>query len=42
MSNATLDEYPADQFYLTEEHHPEGSTMLGFWIYLMSDCIIFR
>ncbi|HEX5933242.1 MAG TPA: cytochrome o ubiquinol oxidase subunit III [Pseudorhizobium sp.] len=29
------------QFYLTEEHHPEGSTMLGFWLYLMSDCLIF-
>src|SRR3569832_1538852 len=30
-------------FYLTEEHpHPEGwSTSLGFWIYLMSDCLIF-
>jgi cytochrome o ubiquinol oxidase subunit 3 len=28
-------------FYLTEEHHPENSTMLGFWIYLMSDCLIF-
>lgn len=30
-------------FYVTEEeHHPEGgSTMLGFWIYLMSDCLIF-
>lgn len=28
-------------FYLTEEHHPEGSTMLGFWLYLMSDCLIF-
>jgi len=25
-----------------EEHHAEGgSTMLGFWIYLMSDCLIF-
>lgn len=25
-----------------EPHHPEGhSTMLGFWIYLMSDCLIF-
>jgi len=23
------------------EHHPEGSTMLGFWLYLMSDCLIF-
>jgi len=25
-----------------EPHHPEGhSTMLGFWMYLMSDCLIF-
>lgn len=25
-----------------EPHHPDGhSTMLGFWIYLMSDCLIF-
>ncbi|MGH8445002.1 MAG: cytochrome o ubiquinol oxidase subunit III [Solimonas sp.] len=28
-------------FYLTEEHHPENGTMLGFWIYLMSDCLVF-
>ncbi len=30
-------------FYMIDEHeHPEGaSTMLGFWIYLMSDCLIF-
>src|SRR5436190_5678127 len=30
-------------FFLVDEHaHPEGaSTMLGFWIYLMSDCLIF-
>jgi cytochrome o ubiquinol oxidase subunit III len=30
-------------FYLTDEHdHAEGgSTMFGFWIYLMSDCLIF-
>jgi cytochrome o ubiquinol oxidase subunit 3 len=30
-------------FHLPQEpHHPEGSsTMLGFWIYLMSDCLIF-
>ncbi|MDQ0395342.1 cytochrome o ubiquinol oxidase subunit III [Labrys monachus] len=30
-------------FYETEEHaHADGaSTMLGFWIYLMSDCLIF-
>ena len=26
---------------LGHEHHPEGSTMLGFWMYLMSDCLIF-
>ncbi|MBP7001072.1 cytochrome o ubiquinol oxidase subunit III [Amaricoccus sp.] len=31
------------EFHLREEpHHPEGgSTHLGFWIYLMSDCLIF-
>jgi cytochrome o ubiquinol oxidase subunit 3 len=31
-------------FHLMEgaaEHHPGDSTMLGFWIYLMSDCLIF-
>jgi cytochrome o ubiquinol oxidase subunit III len=28
-------------FYLKGEHHPEESTMLGFWIYIMSDCLIF-
>jgi len=44
MSSTTLpasDEAPI--FYQVDEHdHPEGSsTMLGFWIYLMSDCLIF-
>ncbi|MCM2293228.1 cytochrome o ubiquinol oxidase subunit III [Allorhizobium sp. BGMRC 0089] len=29
------------EFYLTEEHHPESSTNIGFWLYLMSDCLIF-
>ena len=29
-------------FELDEHPHPDGtSTMLGFWIYLMSDCLIF-
>jgi cytochrome o ubiquinol oxidase subunit 3 len=30
-------------FYATEEEHVHagGGTMLGFWIYLMSDCLIF-
>jgi cytochrome o ubiquinol oxidase subunit 3 len=28
-------------FHLEEDHHPENSTNLGFWLYLMSDCLIF-
>ncbi|MEP9378500.1 cytochrome o ubiquinol oxidase subunit III [Aquabacter sp. CN5-332] len=38
---AAKDEAPV--FYEVEEHaHAEGdSTALGFWIYLMSDCLIF-
>ncbi|MEM8636730.1 MAG: cytochrome o ubiquinol oxidase subunit III [Pseudomonadota bacterium] len=39
---------PAFDFYATEEHHDdedhhehETGTMLGFWLYLMSDCLIF-
>jgi cytochrome o ubiquinol oxidase subunit 3 len=24
-----------------EEHHPENGTLLGFWLYLMSDCLVF-
>ncbi|GEO40281.1 cytochrome o ubiquinol oxidase subunit III [Skermanella aerolata] len=31
----------APVFYETKEHHAESSTMLGFWIYLMSDALIF-
>lgn len=32
----------ARYFDLDEHDHPEGgSTLLGFWIYLMSDCLIF-
>lgn len=29
-----------DRFHV-KEHHPENGTLLGFWIYLMSDCLIF-
>src|SRR6202007_2145152 len=29
------------RFYLTQEHHPENGTLLGFWLYLMSDCLVF-
>ncbi|MCZ2495901.1 cytochrome o ubiquinol oxidase subunit III [Xylophilus sp. Kf1] len=37
---------PADSgtkpvFYLKEEHHVQNGTLLGFWLYLMSDCLIF-
>jgi len=40
MSEVTANaEQPA--FYLREEHHPENGTMLGFWLYLMSDSLIF-
>lgn len=29
-------------FMMTDkDHHPENGTTLGFWIYLMSDCLIF-
>lgn len=37
------DRAAAPVFYVVDEHdHGEGgSTMLGFWIYLMSDCLIF-
>jgi cytochrome o ubiquinol oxidase subunit III len=29
------------RFYLPVEHHPENGTLLGFWLYLMSDCLVF-
>ncbi|CAG2146166.1 cytochrome o ubiquinol oxidase subunit III [Cupriavidus plantarum] len=29
------------QFYIPKEHHPANGTLLGFWFYLMSDCLIF-
>ncbi len=32
---------PADGFYMKEEYHPENPLMLGFWIYVMSDCFLF-
>ncbi|KQV30836.1 cytochrome o ubiquinol oxidase subunit III [Rhizobium sp. Root1203] len=41
MSETIIDKAAEPEFYMTEEHHPEGSTMLGFWLYLMSDCLIF-
>jgi cytochrome o ubiquinol oxidase subunit 3 len=29
------------RFFVAEEVHPENGTLLGFWLYLMSDCLIF-
>ncbi|WP_080698183.1 cytochrome o ubiquinol oxidase subunit III [Bordetella holmesii] len=26
---------------MTDEHHPQNDTLLEFWVYLMSDCLIF-
>jgi cytochrome o ubiquinol oxidase subunit 3 len=31
----------SSRFYVTGEHHPENGTLLGFWLYLMSDCLVF-
>ena len=43
LAVATPEACAEEAFILIEEpHHPEGSsTLLGFWIYLMSDCLIF-
>jgi cytochrome o ubiquinol oxidase subunit 3 len=42
---ATLDAGAAGpgtpRFHLVTEHHPENGTLLGFWLYLMSDCFVF-
>ncbi|MGV7207689.1 cytochrome o ubiquinol oxidase subunit III [Oxalobacteraceae bacterium A2-2] len=31
---------PSSRYFVTE-HHPENGTLLGFWLYLMSDCLVF-
>ena len=47
MSSTTLTDTGATtegepRFYVAdEEGHAEGGTLLGFWLYLMSDCLIF-
>jgi cytochrome o ubiquinol oxidase subunit 3 len=28
-------------FHVAGDYHPENGTLLGFWVYLMSDCLIF-
>ena len=48
MSEMTIDframntmDTAADMPFHVREHHPENGTLLGFWLYLMSDCLIF-
>jgi len=46
MAKATAQAQAANgvpAFYVTEDEHEHtgGSTMLGFWLYLMSDCLVF-
>ncbi|TMG46534.1 MAG: cytochrome o ubiquinol oxidase subunit III [Chloroflexi bacterium] len=48
MSNSTATvalgaagEARALRFYDSGGHHPENGTLLGFWLYLMSDCLVF-
>ncbi len=42
IRRAPLRTRPCSSSTCDEHDHPEGgSTMLGFWIYLMSDCLIF-
>ncbi|CAM5767252.1 cytochrome o ubiquinol oxidase subunit III [Bosea minatitlanensis] len=45
MTTATATAQQADTpvFHVTDDEHEHsgGSTMLGFWMYLMSDCLVF-
>lgn len=42
MSSPTLTTTTgAPVFYDNGDHHPENGTLLGFWLYLMSDCLLF-
>jgi cytochrome o ubiquinol oxidase subunit 3 len=43
MNTVAIDTAPAEprKFLCLEEAHPHNGTLLGFWLYLMSDCFIF-
>jgi len=42
MSTVTQPQSPADYWETEPHHHAEGaSTNIGFWVYLMSDCLMF-
>ena len=41
VTPAALGVAETPRFYVSGEHHPENGTLLGFWLYLMSDCLVF-
>ena len=41
MSDHALTAGAERAYHLEHEPHPENGTALGFWLYLMSDCLIF-
>lgn len=41
MSAIPLPSPGAPVFYDNGDHHPQQGTLLGFWLYLMSDCLVF-
>ncbi|VCU69708.1 Cytochrome bo(3) ubiquinol oxidase subunit 3 [Pigmentiphaga humi] len=41
LSASTVQADAGRQFYLASEHHVKNGTLLGFWVYLMSDCLVF-
>lgn len=41
LALSLVDGQNAERPYLVKEHHPQNGSLLGFWIYLMSDCLIF-
>ncbi|RGE46882.1 cytochrome o ubiquinol oxidase subunit III [Comamonas testosteroni] len=41
MSNTHTATVGPREYHLAHEPHPENGTSLGFWLYLMSDCLIF-
>ncbi|MFL6710641.1 MAG: cytochrome o ubiquinol oxidase subunit III [Massilia sp.] len=40
MPHAASGADQSSRFYV-KHHHPENGTLLGFWMYLMSDCLVF-
>ena len=41
MAIASTNANGAPVFYDNGDHHPQQGTLLGFWLYLMSDCLMF-